>query len=711
MMVITRRIFCVRTYLFILFVAVNTGSLAQPDSVVLSNNIVSRTVKFTRGKEGFYTTSFKNLEGKSEYIKKTSDDFSVSVDGKIYNGSNTTYTSHITEKKLDETKLLINLTPGNHGFTLQLMYRVYDGLPIIRKQLSVTNHSKKEVAITNLDVESLQFEVVNTYMNEVYANYGTILTRIPYKGNHDDAAVLLFNLNAGQGVILGNEAPSVLKRTEIYVNPGKIALGMGLIHEDYPFKKWLKPGETFNSPGTFIHVSNSRKWQDAFEGNFQTFLRKKLGVKLFENKKAPFFIYNTWQPFFDNINEQIIKQCADSLANTGTDLFIIDAGWYKRAGDFTPDPKKFPNGLKPVCEYIRSKGMRAGLWFAIASVHNKSDIAKQHPEWLVCDVNGKAENLHDGSLIEDGDTWSSALRTMSLGSGYYDHVLKLLKGRIKEWGITYLKLDLSIATSAYVNDVSRTGDYDFGGDKIYKDRESSYWAIFERMMLLMKELKKEFPDLLLDCTFETWGRYNLVDFALIQHADYDWLTNFDFAPPEGPISIRQMNYDRSRVIPPSTLLIGNQFMDFPNNRYVYFSMAAGSTLMVGDPRKLTASDKEFYLKWNTWFKEMESKYQFSQFKQSYDVFDRPTDSNWDGCYRINFEKHGGVLFYFRNNSQDEARIFRIPGLDPTVKYCVYSHEDGSIVGIYSGFELTQSGLRVSIDKTYSAKVLGIEKAL
>ncbi len=700
-----------RLFAFAILTVLSISSKAQSDSVVLQNKFISRTFKFTKGTKGFFTTSFKNHEGKNEFIKGGSEEFSISVNGETITGRNSIYLSHSIERIADETKCKVNLTTDDRHINLQLVFRLYDDLPIIRKEISIYNNTKEEIALTNMDVENLQFEVVNTYMNEVYANYGTTLTRIPYKGNHDDAAILLFNLNAGQGVIFGNEAPSVLKRTELYMKPGKIAIGMGLINESYPFKKWLKPQETFTSPGTFMYVSTSRKWQDAFEGNFQDFLRNKLGVKLFQHKQPPFFIYNTWQPFFDNINERIIKECVDNLVNTGTDLFIIDAGWYKRAGDFEPDPIKFPNGLKPITDYIRSKGMKAGLWFAIASVHNKSDIAKQHPEWLVRDAKGNVENLHDGNLAEDGDEWHSAIRTMSLGSGYYDHVLKLLKRRVKEWGLSYLKLDLSIATSAYVNDVNRTGDYNFNVSKIYKDRESSYWTMYERMMLLMDELKKEFPDLLIDCTFETWGRYNIVDYALIQHADYDWLTNFDFAPPEGPLAIRQMNYDRSRAIPPNCLLIGNQFMDFPNYQYVYFSMASGSALMVGDPRKLTPSDKAFYLKWNTWFKEMESKYQFTQFRQSHDVFDRPTDLNWDGCYRINTEKQGGLLFYFRNNSLDETRVFRIPGLDPNSQYRIYSHDDGKSIGTFNGNELINTGLSITIDKTYSAKVLGIEKSL
>ena len=150
-------------------------------------------------------------------------------------------------------------------------------------------------------------------------------------------------------------------------------------------------------------------------------------------------------------------------------------------------------------------------------------------------------------------------------------------------------------------------------------------------------------------------------------------------------------------------------MDFPNFKYVYFSMASASTLMVGDPRNLSSTDKAFYTKWNSWFKEMEKKYQFSQYRQVYDVFDRPTDSNWDGCYRINTKKNAGLMFFYRNNSSDDERTFKVPCLNPNSNYKIYSHEDGKVVGTYSGSALIEKGIKITLPTIYTAKVLSIEK--
>jgi len=593
---------------------------------------------------------------------------------------------------------------------IQLVYELYENLPLVRKQLIVINESTSDITLTHLDVEKLRFQVVNKYDNEVYSGYGTNINRIPYKGDHNDAAILLYNLAARQGAVFGNEAPSVLKNTEIYTQiHGCIQIGMRHINETFPFKKWLKPGEIFNSPKTFIYVFNSAKWQDGFENEYKEFVRKYLGVSLFARKNKPQVIYDTWRPFLDNIDEKTIHGCADKLANTGTDLFILDAGWYRYSGDFIPDSSKFPSGMKSICDYIRKRGMQPGLWFTSAVVNAKSKVATQHPGWLVKDKKGLPANLHDMSMPTDGYSWHDNLEIMSLGSPYYDYLKNLVSEYIKVLALPYVKFDLSIANSAYVHDPERTGDYEPNDLKLYKDRASSYWVIYERMIELMDDLHREFPELLIDCTFEVWGRYNIADYALIQHGDFDWLTNFEQEPPVGPISIRQMNFDRSRVIPTSTLLIGNQSVNFSNYKYVYFSLASSTPVFVGDPRKLLPQQQLFYRKWNSYLKQMEEKYQYSRYFQLYDVFDRPTDNNWDGCYRINTEKQGGLMFFYRNNSPDTKRSFKIPCLDSTSRYRIYSFENNKTFGVFSGKYLMEKGIPVTIPAIYTALVLSIEK--
>ena len=61
-------------------------------------------------------------------------------------------------------------------------------------------------------------------------------------------------------------------------------------------------------------------------------------------------------------------------ATVGTELFVVDAGWYVGAGgsglfdfesglgNYQPDPDRFPNGLKPLTDHAHSLGMKFGIW-------------------------------------------------------------------------------------------------------------------------------------------------------------------------------------------------------------------------------------------------------------------------------------------------------------------------------------------------------------
>jgi alpha-galactosidase len=106
---------------------------------------------------------------------------------------------------------------------------------------------------------------------------------------------------------------------------------------------------------------------------------------------------------------------------------------------------------------------------------------------------------------------------------------------------------------------------------------------------------------------------------------------------------------------------------------------------------------------------MDRKYQFTRFTQISDIFPRPNQSNWDGCYKFNGEKQGGVLFFYRNGSLEATRTFHMPIVDSNTVYRLYSPEDNRIIRELTGKELMKKGITVTIPHPYEAKVIGIEK--
>ena len=67
----------------------------------------------------------------------------------------------------------------------------------------------------------------------------------------------------------------------------------------------------------------------------------------------------------------------------------MDDGWQTNLGDWKPNPQKFPRGdasIRELVDKIHAKGLKAQLWWAPLSVSPRSDIAREHSDWLLLDA-------------------------------------------------------------------------------------------------------------------------------------------------------------------------------------------------------------------------------------------------------------------------------------------------------------------------------------
>ena len=81
--------------------------------------------------------------------------------------------------------------------------------------------------------------------------------------------------------------------------------------------------------------------------------------------------WNSWNVFQTNINEKMIKEIADAMVSSGMQkagyrYLVLDDGWMAmerdKNGDLIADPKKFPNGMKALADYVHAKGLKFGLY-------------------------------------------------------------------------------------------------------------------------------------------------------------------------------------------------------------------------------------------------------------------------------------------------------------------------------------------------------------
>ncbi len=154
---------------------------------------------------------------------------------------------------------------------------------------------------------------------------------------------------------------------------------------------------------------------------------------------VPFMGWLSWNSVEGDVSANIVKQVTDMFASNGLyevgwNTIMMDDLWQARSGrtsDGKPqsDPKRFPNGLRPVADYVHSKGMKFGLYTdaadktcagAFGSYGYEKIDADQYADWQVdvvkCDY-CNAPSEKDSAIVRYGrmgDAFKNAQRPITL---------------------------------------------------------------------------------------------------------------------------------------------------------------------------------------------------------------------------------------------------------------------------------------------------------
>jgi len=669
--------------------------------LILNNGLVERTIRLPSGKGNFLTTAYKPVKGAFRYFTKTNTDFRFEVNHTVYSGNGNWQLQNIQHctGPFQGDGAAVTLNSEDNKVAVTVRYLLYPGLPVIRKNLVIKNLTTADVQLESVDIEKLDVtDYGPTTFSWICHDYGRRRSIGPYDGNMQDALVTVHNSDWQEGIAIGNEAAGVVKHTSVFWNEASIC--SGLTHKDsrYPFRKYIARGDSFTTPQVFTIVYNNHKDPDeVLNMPVADFVRNCLGTRLSGLQQKPIFVYNTWVPFYKNINETLLMELAKSAAAAGMKEFVIDDGWSENYGDWVIDKKKFPHGLKPVFDYIKSLGMKPGLWVSVGSASTGSDVFKKHPGWFVQDEKQQPANLH---------TNDASMRTACFGTGWYDYIKTVLMKLAVEYGLEYMKLDFTVVTSPYRLTANQTGCY-AAHHAGHKDHNESLYTGYEQVWKLFDELHVAKPDLFIDCTFETMGGLQLIDYAMLKHAEGNWLSNFNGPGEKVDLRIRNMAWWRSPAIPATALVIGNPEMQDSAWDLHIKSLAGALPIMLGDPRKLDTESLHRYRAFADWLQLMESRYSIMAFRQDLPGFAEPMDGSWDGFQRINTAtKSGGIIGVFRQGAMETKRQVTVQLLDPERTYTI-KQPDGKVIAVQTGASLQTKGFEVAIDKLYDGTLFEI----
>ena len=179
----------------------------------------------------------------------------------------------------------------------------------------------------------------------------------------------------------------------------------------------------------------------------------------------PPVVWSSWTSYYADVTEADIVRNADWLAKNlkpyGFQFVQLDDG-YDRDGKGQHywiekwDAKKFPHGPEWLARYIKSTGLRAGIWLVPNAYAGAVD---NHPDWYLRDKHG--------TPIQDYST-----PALDSSNPEVLEFLKKLFTTLDNWGFDYYKFDGEYAMPAYVPRVDHTKLYHADADPlaVYRTR-------------------------------------------------------------------------------------------------------------------------------------------------------------------------------------------------------------------------------------------------
>ncbi|MBM6699534.1 alpha-galactosidase [Bifidobacterium pullorum subsp. saeculare] len=288
----------------------------------------------------------------------------------------------------------------------------------------------------------------------------------------------------------------------------------------------LGTGETYEAPDVCFSYSDAGL--DGMASRFHAWLRAMPGRVDPAAKPRPFTL-NTWEAVYFDHDEATLKRLADRAAAVGVERFVLDDGWFhlrrddsRGLGDWWVDPEVWPNGLKPLADHVHALGMEFGLWFEPEMVNLDSDLARDHPDWILAEPEAAP---HRADL-----SYRSQYVLDLTDPGAYAHVRGQMAQAIREFGVDYIKWD----HNREVTEPVRQSDRRYG----LRGQTLACYRLFD-------DLKAEFPGLEIESCSSGGAR---TDAGILRHADRIWAS--DSNDPRDRVDIQRWT---ELIVPPEMI--------------------------------------------------------------------------------------------------------------------------------------------------------------
>lgn len=304
---------------------------------------------------------------------------------------------------------------------------------------------------------------------------------------------------------------------------GVVNMSGGIAPDNF---RWnLNSGESFSTPE--LVMSYSANGLNTLSQNFHALIKNRVCRGIYRDARRPVLL-NLWEACAFKFTEETVKSAADICAELGVELLVIDDGWFGKRnsdhcslGDWYVNEEKIRGGLKPLCDYVNSKGLKLGIWFEPEMICPDSDLFRTKPEWAM-KIDGRHPTETRWQLVLD-------LTNPEVCDYIYDSIANILKGA----NIEYVKWDYN-RTMAHI-----------GSAFLKADQMGEY---YHRYMLglysVLERLVTDFPNVLFEGCASGGGRF---DIGMLYYTPQIWTSDDTDA-----VERTSIQYGTSFIYPMST---------------------------------------------------------------------------------------------------------------------------------------------------------------
>ncbi|MFG2776323.1 alpha-galactosidase [Streptomyces prunicolor] len=437
----------------------------------------------------------------------------------------------------------------------------------------------------------------------------------------------------------------------------------------------LTAGESFTTP-VFAGL-----WSDAgFGGASRTWHDYQRTYVIPDADQDRPVLYNSWEATQFDISEEQQGVLARRAAAAGVELFVVDDGWFgKRTsdraglGDWTPNPDRFPGGLKPLADYVHALGMQFGIWVEPEMVNPDSDLYRAHPDWVQFQPGRNRTEFRNQLVLnlarEDVQEYLWERLDTLLASAPIDYV---------KWDFNRCFTDAGWPGDAYPQ-------------RLWVDHVRALYALFDR-------LRAAHPGVAFESCSGGGGR---IDLGIMSRTDQVWTSdNTD------PLDRLAIQHGFSQIHP--ARVMAAWVTDSPNTqlndrvsslRFRFVSAMAGVLGVGGDLSEWTEEELAEARRWVDLYKEIRPLVQHGDLHRL-----RPPSGGLSAVQYVRGDETVVLALLQAQHYGEPLPALRLRGLDPTASYeCLETGE------VHRGAVLLHHGLRTGLRGDLDATVIRLRR--